>query len=86
MGRRILVFDDFLVDKSLNQEKYVQCFGCRRPCQKMTCDQACQKKYLAIVTGVFSSDKERFAKTKTDRVNELRGHEHVRARAKKKMK
>tara|TARA_Y100000748_G_scaffold303744_1_gene309925 strand:+ start:2336 stop:3259 length:924 start_codon:yes stop_codon:yes gene_type:complete len=83
------VFDERVsLDKSLNQGKYVQCFGCRRPLSE---DDLQSEYYQKGVSCSYcyevssDSDKERFAqRQKQIELAELRGHEHIGARAKQK--
>jgi len=83
------VFDERVsLDKSLNQGKYVQCFGCRRPLSE---DDLQSEYYQKGVSCSYcyevssDSDKERFAqRQKQIELAELRGHEHMGARAKQK--
>ena len=83
------VFDERVsLDKSLNQGKYVQCFGCRRPLSENDLQSEYYQKgvscsYCYEVSS--DSDKERFAqRQKQIELAELRGHEHIGARAKQK--
>ena len=83
------VFDERVsLDKSLNQGKYVQCFGCRRPLSENDLRSEYYQKGVSCsyCYGVSSdSDKERFAqRQKQIELAELRGHEHIGARAKQK--
>ena len=83
------VFDERVsLDKSLKQGKYVQCFGCRRPLSE---DDLQSEYYQKGVSCSYcyevssDSDKERFAqRQKQIELAELRGHEHIGARAKQK--
>ena len=81
------VFDERVsLDRALNQGKYVQCFGCRRPLSE---EDLKSKNYLKGVSCSYcydvssDSDKERFAqRQKQIELAEARGHEHMGARAK----
>ena len=83
------VFDERVsLDRALNQGKYVQCFGCRRPLSE---EDLKSKNYLKGVSCSYcydvssDSDKERFAqRQKQIELAEARGHEHMGARAKQK--
>ena len=83
------VFDERVsLDKALNQGKYVQCFGCRRPLSEKDLKS---KNYLKGVSCSYcyevssDSDKERFAqRQKQIDLAEARGHEHMGAAAKQK--
>ena len=83
------VFDERVsLDKSLNQGKYVQCFGCRRPLSK---DDLRSEHYQKGISCSYcydvssDSDKERFAqRQKQIELAELRGHEHMGTTAKQK--
>ncbi len=81
------VFDERVsLDKALNQGKYVQCFGCRRPLSE---EDLKSKNYLKGVSCSYcydvssDSDKERFAqRQKQIDLAEARGYEHMGATAK----
>ena len=83
------VFDERVsLDRTLNQGKYVQCFGCRRPLSE---EDLKSKNYLKGVSCSYcydvssDSDKERFAqRQKQIELAEARGHEHMGASAKQK--
>jgi len=83
------VFDERVsLDRALNQGKYVQCFGCRRPLSE---EDLKSKNYLKGVSCSYcydvssDSDKERFAqRQKQIELAEARGHEHMGASAKQK--
>ena len=83
------VFDERVsLDRALNQGKYVQCFGCRRPLSE---EDLKSKNYLKGVSCSYcydvssDSDKERFAqRQKQIELAEARGHEHIGASAKQK--
>ena len=83
------VFDERVsLDRALNQGKYVQCFGCRRPLSEQDLKS---KNYLKGVSCSYcydvssDSDKERFAqRQKQIELAEARGHEHMGASAKQK--
>ena len=83
------VFDERVsLDRALNQGKYVQCFGCRRPLSE---EDIKSKNYLKGVSCSYcydvssESDKERFAqRQKQIELAEARGHEHMGASAKQK--
>ena len=83
------VFDERVsLDRALNQGKYVQCFGCRRPLSE---EDIKSKNYLKGVSCSYcydvssDSDKERFAqRQKQIELAEARGHEHMGASAKQK--
>ena len=83
------VFDERVsLDRTLNQGKYVQCFGCRRPLSEQDLKS---KNYLKGVSCSYcydvssDSDKERFAqRQKQIELAEARGHEHMGASAKQK--
>tara|TARA_B100000945_G_scaffold305283_1_gene291616 strand:- start:293 stop:1213 length:921 start_codon:yes stop_codon:yes gene_type:complete len=81
------VFDERVsLDRTLNQGKYVQCFGCRRPLSE---EDLKSKNYLKGVSCSYcydvssDSDKERFAqRQKQIELAEARGHEHMGASTK----
>ena len=83
------VFDERVsLDRALNQGKYVQCFGCRRPLSE---EDLKSKNYLKGVSCSYcydvssDSDKERFAqRQKQIELAEARGHEHMGTNAKQK--